>query len=140
MSVVCCGGIILGFWFGCKALDRRVINGITGVIALFVILCFVFTTMVGWCQFLRYSADGSLFFSLWSLLLFSAWGGLFAASVLRAWKELCKPISEMQFSGLRDKYIIVYDEPKAAEDSVALPPVDPAAPEERVKIAIPFVN
>ena len=111
MSALLFGGIVLGYCLGKRALERRLINGVTGVVALLVILCFAFTTMVGWCQFLRYSENGSMLFSSWYLLLFSAWLGLFAASVLQAWREMRTPVSQMTFTGLSDKYMIVYDDP-----------------------------
>lgn len=119
MAALFCGGVLLGYYLGSKALERRWINGVTGVVALFVILSFVFTTMVGWCQFLRYSANGSLFLSSWFVLFFSSWCGLFAASLCQAWNEIRRPVSDKSFSSLRDKYIIVYDNPKSVSGSLS---------------------
>lgn len=102
---------MLGYYLGKRALERHFINGVLGVIALLVLLCFAFTMVVGWCQFLRYSANGSLLFSSWSLLFFSAWVGLFFASILQAWEEMRTPAGQMKFSSLRDKYEILYDDP-----------------------------
>ena len=111
MSALIIGGIILGFCLGKRALERHLINGVIGAIALMIILCFVFMLMVGWCQFLRYSADGTLLFSSWYILLFSAWLGLFFASIQQAWHEMRTPVRQMKFSSLRDQYEILYDDP-----------------------------
>ena len=111
MSALILGGALLGFCLGKRALDRHLINGVTGVVALLIIICFAFTMMVGWCQFLRYSENGSLLFSSWYLLLFSAWLGLFSAAVMQAWREMRASAAKTQFSSLRDHYVIVYDDP-----------------------------
>lgn len=104
--------VILGAWLGQRALQRRLVNGVTGVIALFIILCFALTTIFGWCAFLRHSQQGALFFTSWVVVLFSAWLGMFAASLRQAWLEFRTPVSSWKFSSLSDKYEIVYDDPR----------------------------
>ncbi|MBQ7567885.1 hypothetical protein IJT17_03685 [bacterium] len=142
MWVLAVSGLIIGFGLGQRALEKRLINGVTGSVALLVILCFAFTTILGWCHLLLHSRLASLLFSSWFVVLFSAWLGLFGASVRQAWLELRTPVSAMKFSSLSDKYVIIRDNPHKVDKSEASADVVSAAEASEgvsvSKIAMPF--
>ena len=96
---------------GRKALEKNIIAGPLGVLALLVLMCFAFTTFVGWGAFLRQNETASQLVLSWTIMFYSAWLGLFAASIVKVWQSLRPNFSQMKFSELSDKYEIVYDDP-----------------------------
>ncbi len=144
MAMIIVAGAIGGYWLGQRALKRHLINGVTGVIALLILMSFFFTSFGGWCAYMRNCATGSQLVLSWTVLFFSAWLGLFVASLIEAVANLRPAPSSMQFSSLRDKYEIIYDNGqavKATRPQADLLEVSPApkAPARSAKvIELPF--